>query len=268
MLAMAAGFSLAAPLAWAQQVPANSPFKMQGAPDNNPMLTTKGSGGAAPSANNGGSNLPWLQQQVPVAAPGTQAMPAAIPFGKSTASQYQPIPEGPHTATAVPVENIDSTVTTSEPAPPTPAPIGADPAHENPTDPTGLTAPIFKPEEPQIPRVAEVRVLNKVTARAQTIHLRPGTTQTVGKINLSVSHCQRSAEDSLPDAAALFEISENVPGEKQPKPLFSGWLYQSSPSITALEHPIYDVTLVACEDTGGKPKPTEKPAEKDKKSAK
>ncbi len=254
MTAFAAGWLLAAaPLAWAQQAPANSPFAVMNAKPaapvpagQDPMLTTKDT-----------KLLPWQQPPV-VAAPGTQALPAAIPFGKSTASQYQPIQEGPHTATAVPVENIDSTITTSEPAPPTPPPAGADPANENPAAPTELTAPIFAPENPIIPRSAEVRVLNKVTARAQTITIKPGTMETVGRLNIIASHCQRSAENSLPDAAALFEITETVPGQKAAKPLFSGWLYQSSPSVTALEHPIYDVTLVACNDLVAKPKPIEK----------
>jgi len=28
--------------------------------------------------------------------------------------------------------------------------------------------------------------------------------------------------------------------------VFSGWMFSSSPAISALEHPVYDITLLAC----------------------
>jgi hypothetical protein len=250
------------------------PFQMQNksivAPEtraaNDAILTTKDN--AAPA-------LPW-QQPVQVAPPGAQAVPAPVPgiqpggpvpFGKSTASQYQPIQESPHTATAGPVENIDA-VQTSQPAPAAPAPPEADPANEDPSAPTELTAPIFSAEEHAPPRIAVVKVLNKVTARAQTVELRGGQMQKVGKLEVKASYCQRSAPSSLPDAAALLEIAEEVPGEEKVKPLFSGWMYQSSPSVSALEHPVYDVTLVECKDIGPTVQPKEKSEEKPKKAKK
>lgn len=224
----------------------------------NSILTTK----PAPAGQS--EQLPWLQQPVPVAPPGSQAMPAQIPFGKSTASQYQPIQETPHTATAVPVENVDA-IQASEPAPPTPAAPGADPVNENPAEPTELTAPIFLKEEHAPPRIAIVRVLNKVTARAQTIELKPAKMETVGKLQVQADHCQFSAGNSLADAAALFTIAEMLPGEEKAKPIFSGWMYQSSPSVSALEHPVYDVMLMGCKDVNPMPKVEEKADKSTKK---
>lgn len=209
--------------------------------------------------------LPWQRPQV--TAPGTKAMPAQIPFGRSTASQYQPIPEGPHTATAVPVENVDAIESTELP-PAAPAPLEADPANENPAEPTELNAPIFKAEENAPPRTAVVRVLNKVTARAQTIEIAPGDTEKVGKLEVKVSHCQRSSPESLPDAAALFQIAEIVPNAEKPKQLFSGWMYQSSPSVSALEHPVYDVMLMQCKAIEKPSEPKDKPKKSAKKSKK
>lgn len=254
----------------------SSPFQLQnpqkeitspqGRAASQDMLTTKPSNAPA---------LPWVAPApVQVTAPGQQATPAPLPaanpyknmpspFGKATASQYQPIPEGPHTTVAVPVENIDM-IETSEPAPATPAAHVADPANEDPAAPTELTAPIFAEQQTMIPRSAFINVLNKVTARGQRITIKPGETVTVGKLQITATHCQLSAENSLPDAAALLEISEILPDVEKPKLLFSGWMYQSSPSVSALEHPVYDVTLLNCKDTQAK----EKPAEKDKKSAK
>ncbi len=269
--ALCTALLLAASQAQAQQA---NPFQQQNtngitSPQsraaNGAMLTTK------PVAADG-VGLPWHDPApVAVTPPGAQAQPQPIPtrpslagtpspFGKSTASQYQPIPAGPHTATAVPVENIDM-IEASEPAPAVARPLEADPANEDPAAPTEYSAPIFESQDTQIPRMAVVKVLNKVTARAQQVNIKPTEKVTVGKLELMASHCQLSAENSLPDAAALLRISETVPDAEKPKLLFSGWMYKSSPSVSALEHPVYDVTLLECRDTVP-PKPEAKPKKK------
>lgn len=272
-------FSAAMVLSVAPVALAQTPFQLQNLNRPNPVapsgITTPESRAASDtmlSTKPAGNALPWqAPPAVQVTAPGAQATPAPIPakpmpmpFGRSTASQYEPIPEGPHTTVAVPVENIEM-IEAGEPAPATPAAPGADPANEDPAAPTELTAPMFKPQIPLIPRMALVNVLNKVTARAERVSIKPGEMATVGKLQIIASHCQLSAEGSLPDAAALLEISEIIPNSKEPKLLFTGWMYQSSPSVSALEHPVYDVTLLNCKDTQAKADKVEKPKKTKKK---
>lgn len=271
-MALAACLLGAAPV-MAQQ---NLPFRLQ---NPNQAITTPQDRAASQDmlSTKPAAPLPWqAPAPVQVTPPGTQTTPAPIPapnpyknmpspFGRSTASQYQPIPEGPHVTTAVPVENVDM-IEASEPAPATPHVVGADPANEDPAAPTELTAPLFAEQDVMIPRKAAVNVLNKVTARAQLLEIKPGETVKVGKIEITATHCQRSAENSLADAAALIEIWEVMPDATAPKKkLFAGWMYQSSPSVNALEHPVYDVTLLSCHDTQAKEKPKEKPVKKKKK---
>jgi hypothetical protein len=28
--------------------------------------------------------------------------------------------------------------------------------------------------------------------------------------------------------------------------VFSGWMFSSSPAVSAMEHPVYDITLLSC----------------------
>jgi hypothetical protein len=267
MLAGGVGFGVAAiaqqPLPFQVQNPQNPVpgiTTQQGRAQNNQMLTTK------PAVAAPGVGLPWQQPApVQVTPPGSQAMPAAIPFGRPSSDPVG-VPQGlPGSVRAVPVENVDM-IETSEPAPATPVAHVADPVNEDPAEPTELTSPLFKAEGNTVPRPTLMRVLNKVTARARSYTLKPGETVDSGKITIKASYCQLSADNSLPDAAALVEIRENLPPEEKPKLLFSGWMYQSSSSISALEHPIYDVTLVGCKTQ--KPKPVEAAEEKPKKSKK
>jgi hypothetical protein len=174
-----------------------------------------------------------------------------IPFGRAEPSGPV-IPSAPHKTEAVPVVGVDS-VEASEAAPPTPVAPEADPVQQDPEVPTELTSPIFEPEQGILaPRKIVIRVLNKVTTQAQLISFKPKDTSKIGQLQITAITCQKSSEKSQADAAGLLEIGELPSSDKEKiKPLFRGWMYASSPSVTALEHPIYDVTMVRCEMVGG-----------------
>jgi hypothetical protein len=209
------------------------------------------------------SALPW-EKAAPVqaAAPLAEGKPAAyqpkIPFGKADYST-KPIPEGPRSVTAVPIVGVDA-VEASEPAPATPIAPETDPVQENPEEPTELTSPIFVEDAgPLGPRKIVLRALNKVTAQSATLNLKPNEMVRFGQLEVTAVTCQTSAPNSQTDYAALLDISENPVGGPKPKQLFRGWMYASSPSITALEHPVYDVTMVNCDimPSGAKAEPKE-----------
>ncbi len=211
-------------------------------------------------------SLPWSKPEEstatkPAAPSGSSGKPAnykpTMPFSRPDYLDVQ-VPKGPRSVTAVPVENVDA-IETSEPAPPTPVAPEADPAQENPENPTELTAPIFEKEaEPRAPRSIIIRALNKVTAQSQLYKLKPAQTMLFGQLEITAVTCQASSEKSQTDYAGLFSILERMPTGQAPKPLFRGWMYASSPSITALEHPVYDVTMVRCEVMPAGEKPKEK----------
>lgn len=185
----------------------------------------------------------------------------AMPFGPSTASQERPVTKGPPSVDAVPVENVD-TIETGEPLPAESVENEADPVKEDPSQPTQLTAPIFTAQSTAAQRISVLRVLNKVTTRTEKLELKEAQSLISGKLRVSASHCQHSDPTSLPDDAALITVSEIIAADQPDKLLFSGWMYQSSPSINGLEHPIYDVTLVACKDPPQPVKPLEKKGSK------
>ena len=226
----------------------------------------------APAVQEPLTPLPWQAPKAPAAAPKPNMFqPAKVPFKRASESYPgagKEIPSGPHTAVAVPVGDVDA-VEVSEPAPPTPPAAGADPVKEDETMPTELTSPIFEgAEDNGGPRKIIIRILNKVTAQAMLFKSRPNDVVKFGKLTVNTVMCRNSAKNSQSDSAALLDIREELPGkEGGVKQLFRGWMYASSPSITALEHPIYDVTMVACEIAADLPKPEEKSDKRQEKSA-
>ena len=51
-----------------------------------------------------------------------------------------------------------------------------------------------------------------------------------------------------PENAAFVTIHDRGYNGQDPSLIFSGWIFSSSPAVSALEHPVYDLTLLACVD--------------------
>jgi hypothetical protein len=106
-----------------------------------------------------------------------------------------------------------------------------------------------------------LRGLNKVTAHAQTIEATIGSVVRFGTMEIVAHRCWKSAPDERPENAALLEISEVKQGEA-PTQIFLGWMFSSSPGLSALEHPFYDITVVKCEKAEAEKSPAQAPAAK------
>ena len=93
--------------------------------------------------------------------------------------------------------------------------------------------------------VAVLRGLDKITARAETLRLPMGEPVTYGTLRLTARACLTTPPTETPESAVFLEIVEDAPG-RAAEPRFTGWMFASSPSLSALEHPVYDVWLVEC----------------------
>lgn len=105
--------------------------------------------------------------------------------------------------------------------------------------------------------VAHLQGLDKTTARVSQFDAPVGREVAFGTLSILVRVCRRNPPEEPPENAAFLEIFESRPGEAREK-LFSGWMFSSSPALSALEHPVYDVNLLDC--TGAPPPPAPAPA--------
>lgn len=100
---------------------------------------------------------------------------------------------------------------------------------------------------PSVPMpMAELQALDKVTARIRRIEAPVGGSVEVGSLTVRVLACYVTDPSEPPESAAFLQIDEDSPIE--PLRLFSGWMFASSPGLSALDHPVYDVWLTACVD--------------------
>jgi hypothetical protein len=102
--------------------------------------------------------------------------------------------------------------------------------------------------------IAVMQGLDKITARISTFDTPVAKPVNFGTLSIVVRDCEKSVPEERPENAAFIEITENRPGEEKRR-LFSGWMFSSSPALSALEHPVYDVNLLECKGAPGPPPP-------------
>ncbi len=90
-----------------------------------------------------------------------------------------------------------------------------------------------------------LQALDKVTARVSTVDVEVGTTFRFGTLEIVARTCDKRPPEEPPESAAFLDISEVRPGEAMTD-LFHGWMFASSPALSALEHPVYDVWVLDC----------------------
>jgi hypothetical protein len=90
--------------------------------------------------------------------------------------------------------------------------------------------------------------LDKVTARVTRFEAPIGVTVRFGALRIMVRACDRTPPEDPPESTAFLDISEVRPGENA-LDLFHGWMFASSPALSALEHPVYDVWVLECQKT-------------------
>jgi hypothetical protein len=92
--------------------------------------------------------------------------------------------------------------------------------------------------------------LDKITARISQFEAPVGTPVRFGTLSIRVRDCEKNPPEETPENAAFLEIDEVRPGEAKTR-LFSGWMFASSPALSALEHPVYDVNVLDCRKASG-----------------
>lgn len=92
-----------------------------------------------------------------------------------------------------------------------------------------------------------LRAMDKITARVSTITVPVGGTVGFGSLRITARACDKRPPEETPEASAYLDVVEEKPGE-EPQVRFQGWMFASSPALSALEHPVYDIWVLDCSD--------------------
>lgn len=89
-----------------------------------------------------------------------------------------------------------------------------------------------------------LRLLDKISGRVSDLKLGLGQAVTQGKLSVSLDQCRYPKDNPAADAEAHVTVVLN---EKPDTPLFSGWMIASSPALSAMDHPRYDIWVLSCD---------------------
>ncbi len=95
--------------------------------------------------------------------------------------------------------------------------------------------------------VAVLQALDKVTARISTLTMPLERTTRFGTLEVTVWACRKRPPEEPPESAVFLTIVERRRGASSVR-LFQGWMFASSPAMSALEHPVYDIWALDCID--------------------
>jgi hypothetical protein len=97
---------------------------------------------------------------------------------------------------------------------------------------------------------AVIRGLDKVTGHARDYTLSIGRPARVGTLEVIARACHKSAPEETPEVRIYVEVFDHPPArageESQRSEVFHGWLFASSPGLSALDHATYDIWAVDC----------------------
>ena len=90
--------------------------------------------------------------------------------------------------------------------------------------------------------------LDKITAKTSDISLSLGEIKKFGLLEIKALKCGEVNSLSEPGQAAYIQVKDVSDNENNKVFVFNGWTFSSSPTLKPLDHPVYDLWLVNCDN--------------------
>jgi hypothetical protein len=86
-----------------------------------------------------------------------------------------------------------------------------------------------------------LRIQDKMTGVVADQDMAAGQSHALGRLTVTLDACRYPADLPMGEAFAHVTITDSG------APLFKGWMIASSPALSALDHPRYDVWILHCD---------------------
>ena len=93
-----------------------------------------------------------------------------------------------------------------------------------------------------------LKTLDKITAKTSDIKLVVGEKFLFGPLEIKVLKCQYSEVENIADTVAYLQVKDLSTKDNDQVFLFNGWTFKSSPTLQSIDHPIYDLWIMSCEN--------------------
>ena len=93
-------------------------------------------------------------------------------------------------------------------------------------------------------KYASFKLLNKTTNKVSTKDILVSSKISWETLNIEVLYCGSTPPNEIPEDYVLIDVYDTINNENTN--IYKGWMISSSPDVTPLENPIYDLWLVDC----------------------
>ena len=93
-------------------------------------------------------------------------------------------------------------------------------------------------------KYASFKLLNKTTNKVSTKDILVSSKISWETLNIEVLYCGSTPPTEISEDYVLIDVYDTINNEKNN--IYKGWMISSSPDVTPLENPIYDLWLVDC----------------------
>lgn len=90
--------------------------------------------------------------------------------------------------------------------------------------------------------------LDKITAKTSEIKIKIGETKKFGLLQIKGIKCGKTNSINEPGEAAYIQVKDISDNRNEKIFVFNGWTFSSSPSLRPIDHPVYDLWLLGCDN--------------------
>src|SRR5210317_2018545 len=98
--------------------------------------------------------------------------------------------------------------------------------------------------EPIQKEYANFKLLDKISNKLVEKSIKVNESDFIETLNIQVFSCFTEPPNEIPEDYVLIDVKDNF--QEQEVSIYKGWMISSSPDVTPLEHPIYDLWLLSC----------------------
>ena len=96
--------------------------------------------------------------------------------------------------------------------------------------------------------IINLTALNKITAKTSFIKIAIGDKKSFGPLEIKGLKCHLIEEKNLFDTIAYLQVKDLSKKDNDRVFLFNGWTFASNPTFQSIDHPIYDLWIIGCEN--------------------
>jgi len=93
-----------------------------------------------------------------------------------------------------------------------------------------------------------LKALDKITAKTSNFRLAVGEKKFFGPLEIKALKCQLSENNDSTDTVAYLQVRDLSTKDNNQVFLFNGWTFASSPTLQSIDHPVYDLWIISCDN--------------------